>query len=257
MYHQWTKPCAGSDTRADAADHSMQKEIVERLLALNREFYHQFASPFAETRKYPQPGFDKLIKFIPQPCPNMLDVGCGEGRFGHFVFDRNLAEHYTGVDFSQELIDVATKSLDGEFFLRDLSRPGCLDGLGEFNLIACLATLQHIPGQSNRLNLLQEMRGHLAAGGVIMLSNWQFLDSNRQRRKITDWSQVNLNQTELEENDYLIAWQRDGTGYRYVHFVSPKEMERLAKSTGLKVVEQFRADGREGNLNLYSVLSAG
>lgn len=235
----------------------MQKEIVERLLALNREFYRQFAAPFAETRAYPQPGFIQLIEFIPQPCPNMLDVGCGEGRFGRFILDRNLAEHCTGVDFSQELIDVAAKALDGEFFLRDLSHPGCLEGLGKYNLIACLATLQHIPGRSNRLNLLREMREHLASRGVIVLSNWQFLDSERQRRKITNWSQVNLDPAELEENDYLVSWHRDGTGYRYVNFISPKEMERLAKSTGLKVVEQFRADGREGNLNLYSVLSAG
>lgn len=235
----------------------MQKDIVDRLLTLNREFYRKFATPFAETRTYPQPGFSKLIEFIPQPCPTLLDVGCGEGRFGRFVFDRDLAQHYTGVDFSQELIDIAANSLDGEFFLRDLSRPDCLNGLGEFNLIACLATLQHIPGRSNRLNLLREMGEHLAPRGVMVLSNWQFLDSERQRRKITGWSKVNLDPTQLEENDYLLAWHRDGTGFRYVNFISPKEMERLAKDTGLKVIEQFRADGREGNLNLYSGLSAG
>lgn len=232
----------------------MREEIIERLLALNRDFYRQFATSFAETRAYPQPGFNQLVEFFPQPCPIMLDVGCGEGRFGRFVFDRNLIGDYTGVDFSRELLDMAANSLDGVFHLRNLSRPGCLDGLGEFNLIACLATLQHIPGRSNRLNLLREMGDHLAPKGVIVLSNWQFLDNNRQRGKITDWSQASLDPAELEENDYLIAWRRDGTGFRYVNFISSKEVERLATAAGLKVSEQFRADGREGNLNLYSVL---
>lgn len=235
----------------------MREEIVERLLALNQDFYRQFATPFAETRTHPQPGFYQLVEFIPRPCKKMLDVGCGEGRFGRFVLDRNLAEHYTGVDFSQELIDIAANSIEGEFFLRNLSRQGSLNGLGEFNLIACLATMQHIPGRSNRLNLLREMRDHLAAGGVILLSNWQFMDSERQRKKVTDWSQVNIDPSELEENDYLIAWRRAGTGFRYVNFINSIDMEWLARSVGLKVSGQFRADGRAGNLNLYSILSTG
>jgi SAM-dependent methyltransferase len=235
----------------------MREEIVERLLTINRDFYRQFASSFAETRSHPQPGFSQLIEFIPYHCPKMLDVGCGEGRFGRFVFDHNLADHYSGVDFSPELLEIAAKSLEGDFFLRDLSQPDCLAGLGEFNLIACLATLQHIPGRMNRVNLLREIAEHLASSGVIVLSNWQFLDSERQRRKITDWSQVSLDPSELEDDDYLIAWHRDGTGYRYVNFISSKEMERLATLSGLKVSEQFRADGWEEDLNLYSVLSTG
>lgn len=233
----------------------MREGIVERLLAINRDFYRQFATPFAETRMHPQPGFFQLIEFIPRPCDKMLDVGCGEGRFGRFVLEHDLVEHYTGVDFSQELVDIAASSIEGEFFLRNLIRQGSLNGLGEFNLIACLASMQHIPGRSNRLNLLQEMRDHLAAGGIILLSNWQFMDSERQRNKIADWSQVNVDPTELEENDYLISWRRDGLGFRYVNYINSNEIEWLANSVGLKVSRQFRADGREGNLNLYSILS--
>lgn len=233
----------------------MQEEIVKRLLAINREFYRQFASPFAETRAYPQPGFYQLIDFIPKPCKKMLDVGCGEGRFGRFVLNRNLVEQYTGVDFSHEIVGIAKESVKGQFFLRDLSRQGSLNELGEFNLIACLATLQHIPGRFNRLNLLREMGTHLTANGIIFLSNWQFLESERQRRKIADWSQVNIDPTKLEENDYLIGWQRNGIGFRYVNCINSNEMEWLAKSVGLNVSGQFRADGQEGNLNLYSILS--
>lgn len=235
----------------------MRTEIVERLLALNRDFYQRFATSFAETRTIPQPGFFRLMEFIPRPCPKMLDVGCGEGRFGRFVSEHDLVEHYTGVDFSQELIDIAASSLGGEFFLRNLCRQGSLSGLGNFNLIVCLATLQHIPGRSNRLILLREMSYHLAAGGVNLLSNWQFLDSERQRKKIADWSQVNMDPAELEENDYLISWHRDGVGFRYVHYIDSNEMQWMAESVGLRVSEQFRADGREGNLNMYSILSAG
>ena len=44
----------------------MQEEIVERLLAINRDFYLKFATSFAETRAHPQPGFYQLIESVEQ-----------------------------------------------------------------------------------------------------------------------------------------------------------------------------------------------
>lgn len=232
----------------------MDSEIVSRLLALNRAFYEKLAAPFAQTRSRPQPGFFLLLDYLPRPCPRLLDVGCGEGRFGRFLQEHTAVENYVGVDFSPRLLARAREAVEGRFLVRDLTRPGSLEGVGDFFAAACLAVLQHIPGRENRLRLLQEIAAHLLPEGRLFISTWQFLDSERQRRKIAPWGAADLLPYQVEANDYLLTWQRDGFGLRYVCYIDSAEMAALAQEAGLNVVEQFRSDGREGNLNLYTVL---
>lgn len=235
----------------------MDSEVAARLLALNRDFYAEHAAPFAATRATPQPGFAHLLAHLPRPCRTVLDVGCGEGRFGRFLQEQMTLERYVGVDFTPALLARAAAEITGDFYRRDISRAGSLDGLGAFDLVVCLATLQHIPGRANRLCLLREMGAHVAENGRIFLSNWQFMDSRRQRRKVRPWSEVGLAPDDVEPNDYLLTWQRGGFGLRYVCQIDAEETAALAEAAGLRVVAHFRSDGKEGNLNLYTVLEVG
>lgn len=233
----------------------MRPEIVHKLLTLNRRFYDAYAEDFAQTRQEINPGFEKLHDYLPRPCPQLLDVGCGNGRFGHFLQQHQAIGAYVGVDFSESLLAIAATLTAGTFMARDLSRPGCLDGLGTFATIACLAALHHIPGRDNRVRLLQEMGAHLVPEGLILLSTWQFTSSDRQQRKIRDWAEVGLTPEDVEPGDYLLTWQRGGFAYRYACLIDETETAALAAAAGLKRVDHFRSDGREGNLGLYSVLS--
>jgi SAM-dependent methyltransferase len=239
----------------------MKPEVAQKLLALNRKFYGALAGPFAETRETPQPGFDRLRAALPRvPC-EVLDVGCGNGRFGHYLQQYNALSHYAGVDFSDELLAQAALRVPGDYFQRDLSQAGCLDNLVHYDVVACLAVLQHIPGYENRLRLLREMKervgGNRVANGRIFLSTWQFMGSERQRRKLRDWSEIGLSAADVEPNDYLLTWQRDGFGLRYVCLVDETQTAKLAAAAGLHILDQFRSDGKEGDLNLYTVLKWG
>ena len=233
----------------------MKNDIARTLLALNRAFYDQVADPFAQSRARPQPGFTLLLDHLPQPCPRLLDVGCGEGRLGRFLQERGVIEQYTGVDFSPELLAKASPNTPGTFLERDISQPGCLDGLGEFEAIACLAVLQHIPGRANRVQLLREMGEHVGARGRVLISTWQFLSSTRQQRKITDWPVVGLTPDDVEPNDYLLSWQKGETAWRYVCLIDREELTTLAHDAGLQLIYSFRSDGHEGDLSLYAILS--
>lgn len=231
----------------------MDTAVEQKLLSLNREFYDSLADPFAETRATYQPGFARLVPHFPQLADDWLDVGCGEGRFGRFLHGRLAISRYVGVDFTAALLKKASTVVPGDFLERDMSRPGFLAGLGDFDGIVCLAAMQHIPGQKNRIALLREMKEHLRLHGRILVSNWQFMDSDRQRRKIAKWSVVGLSAADVEAADYLLTWQRDGFGWRYVCYIDAKETAVLAAAAGLKIAAQFRSDGKEGNLNLYTV----
>jgi SAM-dependent methyltransferase len=231
----------------------MTPEAAQKLLSLNREFYAALADPFAATRETPQPGFDRLLAALPRTPCDVLDVGCGNGRFGHYLQQQNALNHYVGIDFSAELLAHAALRVQGDYFQRDLSFPGCLNDLVVYDVVACLAVLQHIPGYVNRLRLLYEMKERVGENGRIFISTWQFMNSERQQRKLRDWSEIGLSAADVEPNDYLLTWQRDGFGLRYVCFVDETEMAKLAQDAGLKLVDQFRSDGKEGNLNLYTV----
>ena len=233
----------------------MHVEVERKLLDINQSFYAEFAGSFAQSRQSPQPGYYQLLNHMPSPLVRMVDVGCGNGRFGNFIFGYYPSLDYIGVDFTQELLAIAAGSLKGKFLQRDINCGGFLQGLGKFDLCLCLATLQHIPGRANRLAVLNEMSEHLSDQGRIFLSNWQFTHSTRQSRKIVSWAEVGLQANEVEQNDYLLSWQREGLGIRYVHLLDDHEITLLAAEASLLVVSEFRSDGREGDLNLYSVLA--
>lgn len=263
----------------------MTPKIVAYLVALNQAFYEQFGSSFSDSRSRPQPGFAQLLQHLPPNTTNVLDVGCGDGRFGRFL-QREIREwrlenetrrvgdweikptqspslivshspiglRYTGVDFSERLLAIAREAGPGEFFQRDLVQPSCLTGLGEFDVVACLAALHHIPGYANRLRLLREMAEHLRPGGRLFLATWQFLTNERQRRKLRDWSLVGLDAADVEPGDYLLSWEREGQGLRYVAMIDEAAVAQMATEAGLTMERQFYSDGREGNLSLYTIL---
>jgi hypothetical protein len=165
--------------------------------------------------------------------------------------------NYVGVDFSANLLLEAAKSVPGAtLYQRDISCSGSLVDLGLFGLVASLAVLQHIPGRENRVRLLVEMGRQLEARGRLVLSTWQFMDSPRQRAKVVDWDAAGLEAVDVERDDYLMTWQSGGFGLRYVTYIDQDQMEGLARDAGLDVVDMFRSDGREGNLNLFVILRA-
>src|SRR5215212_9415269 len=92
----------------------MDAETVERLNAMNREFYRTVADEFDTTRGKAWPGWLRPLPALGQPpALSVLDVGCGNGRFGVFL-PQNLPHttiHYHGIDNNAALIDHARTAL--------------------------------------------------------------------------------------------------------------------------------------------------
>ena len=66
---------------------------------------------------------------------------------------------------------------------------------------------------------------------------------------------MGLSAEDVEADDYLLTWQRNGRGLRYVHQVDQAEVSWLAAGASLVLVDDYRSDGKEGDLNLYSILA--
>ena len=231
----------------------MRTFVARRLLRINANFYRQFGAEFAASRSALQPGMLRALQAL-DGCAALLDVGCGNGRFAGAL---PAPLHYVGVDSSAALLGCATPRAGARLLQLDLMNAAwVLRMRRRFPAIVCFAVLHHVPGARRRLRLLRQLRGLLRPGGVCVLSVWQFVHVPRLRRKICDWQQAGIIAAQVDAHDYLLDWQRGGSGLRYAHQFSVPELEQLCTRAGFEIRQTYRSDGATGDMGLYVVLRA-
>ena len=238
----------------------MNSATSQALLRLNRAFYERFADEFARSRTPEQPGWQRLLAYLPEQG-RVLDVGCGHGRLARLLDQQRRRVIYVGVDSSPQLLaiarsDTADLTVPTALVEADVTAPGWIERLpaGHFDAVVALALLHHIPGRQGRRDLLAQLAGLLAEEGVLALSTWQFMNEARLLRKIVPWSAAGLTPDDVEPGDFLLDWRRGGLGLRYCHLVDESELTGLASQVGLAVEALFQDDGQARNLNLFAVL---
>ena len=236
----------------------MKPETAERIFSLNYQFYQSFAEEFSETRQRLQPGVLRLIDSF-QPGSSILDLGCGNGGLAHELARTGFACSYLGTDFSPYLLQKARQGFPedfpAEFLMLDLSEESWQDFLPDstFEIVLSFAVLHHIPGHESRLTLCRNIRRYISEGGIYYHSNWQFLRSERLKRRIIPWREAGFSENDLDEGDYLLDWKRGGKGTRYVHHFTQDELSLLADQAGFEIKESFFSDGKEGDLSIYQI----
>ena len=236
----------------------MDNETIQQLNAINREFYATTAHEFSKTRGNPWPGWEELIPHIEQlnlgeEC-HVLDVGCGNGRFGVFLADRlDIPVDYHGMDSNPTLLFEAREALvnhsnvsSSRLEERDvvISPP---DGF-TYDLVVAFGLIHHIPGYEQRQSFIQELAQCVNAGGLLVYASWRFYEHERFRKRIVPWSDDLKDR--VEKHDYLLDWQRGEHAIRYCHYVDDAEQGALNVLTDLKVTKTYSADG----FNQYSLL---
>ena len=246
----------------------MEDSTADRLLQLNREFYDSFAEAFRDSRAPTEPGFERILKRV-QPGARVLDLGCGQARLASLL---PAGCSYTGVDYSVELLRAATEpqAADGasvgqaaanvRFVQADLAgdrwpdlvRPDPADD--GYDWVVLRAVLHHIPGFERRCRVVRRAAEVLGPQGMVVIANWQFLRIERLRRRLLSWEEIGLQASDVDPGDYLLDWQRNGYGVRYVHLIDEAETHQLADHAGLQIDELFFADGHTDDLTLYAIL---
>jgi SAM-dependent methyltransferase len=194
----------------------------------------------------------------------VLDVGCGNGRFGIFLEEK--LQHgiaYCGTDASQALLDHALGRLpESATLLRhDLLESPVSSTLGprRFDLIAVYGVLHHIQGFAKRIEVLQDLRSLLRPEGLLAVSLWQWREHPRLSRRIVPWPKVTsldpmldeLRGLEPEDADHLLRWGKEGVWIRYCHHFTDLEVEKIIETLAWPCLSDTRG---EGGLNRYLVL---
>lgn len=237
----------------------MDAATRERLIAINRDFYTRFGDSFSVTRHRIQPGV-RLVLGILDGDESILDLGCGNGELARELAKRDHRGPYLGLDFSLPLLrDASSKpaGFSARFMEVDITRlsehSDPLSVIEHWSVITAFAVFHHIPTNEIRLSILRAVRELLAEGGKFILSNWQFLNSEKLKGRIQDWSKVGLTSDDVDPGDYLLDWRSGGEGLRYVHHFSEQELSALAGAVGFKILDVFYSDGEGGNLGMYQI----
>ncbi len=251
----------------------MDAKTALALNALNRSFYGELAEDFSVTREAPWPGWLRLLSAIENHYPTadleVLDVGCGNGRFAKFLAEnlprRRKRLRYLGIDASPEMLEragaVALPFASTEYRLWDFVETPLQEGLlaRDFSLTVLFGLLHHVPGEKRRRALVQAAAQGLRPGGLLSFTCWQFERIERLRKKAISWEEFNLTAElpidvgELERGDRLLPWGDSDRVVRYCHFADEDETAKLVQGLPLELVETYSADGREGNLNRYFI----
>jgi len=178
----------------------------------------------------------------------LLDVGCGTG---HHI--RHLKDEYacTGLDISEEILEVARENVGGVEFVRadmvsfDLGR--------EFDVITCLfSSIGYVRTYENLRKTFRNFAAHLVEGGAAFVEPWftrEALWVGRPSMSTYDGEDVKiarLNTTWIEgglsvmDMHYLIA-ERD----REVrHCVERHEMGLFEVDETLRIMEEARLESQ-------------
>jgi tRNA (uracil-5-)-methyltransferase TRM9 len=236
----------------------MDDSTIEQLNAVNRRFYRVTAADFDQTRGYAWPGWVSVCDVLASPPRRVLDVACGNGRFGVYLAERYTAPvAYHGMDNNPQLLALAhdalheLPSLQVQLTERDvvLAPPD----EGAYDLVVAFGLLHHIPGAANRQAFVRSLARRVAPGGVLAFAGWRFYAFERFRQRIIPWAEPLASQ--VERHDYLLDWRRGANALRYCHYVDDDELATLIDASGLTPLTTFRADGKTGDMNAYALLA--
>jgi tRNA (uracil-5-)-methyltransferase TRM9 len=237
----------------------MNADVAARLIAINREFYNRFGATFSATRHRIQPGVRGVLDTL-DGDESILDLGCGNGQLARALAKRGHRGSYLGIDFSLPLLQDAEalpEDFSATFKQVDLTKLSAfsdqLSVVNGWSVITAFAVLHHIPSHEIRLNLLRTVHALLAENGKFILSNWQFLNSEKLKTRIQLWEKAGIQVSDVDAGDYLLDWRSGGEGLRYVHHFDESELSALADAAGFTILETFYSDGETGNLGLYQI----
>lgn len=224
----------------------MNKKTQKELLSLVKKNYEEIAHHYNETRKKKLgKTWQSLGAYASQARAGdrVLDVGCGNGRLLE-AFER-LDIKYLGVDSCEGLLECAKKQKPGNEFLEcDILNLGEIKETN-FDWVYSVAVLHHLPGQDLQVSALRQLRNKVSSHGKIIVTVWNMWSPKWQKQgfRCLIWKFYLLKlvgKNKMDFGDILKDWknsQGEVVSKRYYHAFSKKELKKIVKKAGLKLVK--------------------
>jgi SAM-dependent methyltransferase len=229
----------------------MNKQEINQILKLNKQFYQLIAKDFSKTRQKPWEGWGRVVELIeehvmkqgqnPETSVKILDLGSGNGRFFKFLCEKMDNFEYTGLEINNDLLEESRAEpwaqpveVTRNFIKEDIFKN--LDKIpGKYNVVTAFGVTHHIPDKDFRkkwfLDILKLLKKDTEEPLLLILTFWDF---------------------EKEPGDYFLGWKNDEKAVRFCHKYSQEELNQIKKiyeEEGLRLLERYKSDNR----NVYMI----
>lgn len=209
---------------------------------MTRPFEGEAAASYTDGPPRQVPGYDALLRmatillaeYVPAQG-RILVLGAGGGLEIREMAASHAGWHFDGVDPSQDLLTVASKTTS-EYDDRVSLYPGYIDTApqGPYDGATCILTMHFVP-LSQRVETLRSVRQRLRPGAPFVMAHMSFPQDEPQR---TQWINRNLMYSgtapeKMEASAHAIATR--------LHLLDPKDEEDALELAGFKRAELFYA----------------
>ena len=167
------------------------------------------------------------------PRSRVLDLGCGSGRNVAFLAERG--HPIAGLDASAQLLKLAAAKVGRSALVR-ADAVALPFSAATFDAVHCVATLHHLPSETERRQVVREIVRVLRPGGPVLLSVWA-LEQERFQSTVGE----HVRKGDAAVADVSVPWRRsDGRVVpRFYHLFHEGELEGLMPGA-LAVVRAWR-----------------
>lgn len=222
--------------------------------------YSKYYDLFYKNKDYSEEAnfLDNVIKRFNPETKTILDLGCGTGNHDILLIEKGF--EVTGLDLSEEMIEIAKKRVAGEFFVGDMSEFSINENgtAKKFDtIVSMFSSIGYLTENSKIQTFFKSVKKHLKPSGLLIIDCWNGLGvmnelpSSRENSveveglKITRKSFPNLDaKNHINNVLFKVNVLKADTGeqieeYEEMHkvrFFFPKELEKYMNDEGFELL---------------------